>query len=121
MSVATSCNGELVTPDVNGARGLVVGDLCCAQVAQLRHHSDIVVMAWPVKPLLETLQSLVRAHMAPHGSLVQVTEHFFLQCFRDHCLKPLEEVSNGLRSSAENALVHHQLIPKLEESAHGLA
>ena len=79
--------------------------------------SDIVVMAWPVKPLLEMPQSLVRAHMASHGSLVQVTEHFFLQCFRDHCMKPLGEVANGLQSSAENALVHHQLIPKLEESA----
>ena len=84
--------------------------------------SDIVVMAWPVKPLLETSQSLVRAQVASHSSFVsQVAEHFFLQCFRDHCLKPLREVSSGLQSSAENALVHRQQIPKLEESAHGLA
>ena len=83
--------------------------------------SDIVVMAWPVKPLLETRESFVHAQVAFHGSFVQVAEHFFLQCFRDHCLKPLGEVANGLQSLAENALVHHQLIQKLEESVHELA
>ena len=86
----------------------------CTVATPLLH---LVVLAWPVIPLMQVCQSLVHARITPCHSLMEISQYLLSQSLRDDGLKCPSGSSLRL---VVNAILDCELIPKLQESESSL-